>query len=540
MRRFLILLTLLVPIALQAQQPNASQTRYQSKDTVKLLWNLDDSSGVKTTLLGQLIEWYLRNNDYGSTDGIKIQVLTPDGDSIRSGIWLSGDGKVSLFANHQTRLLAQQSGTQVFGNFTVSPVSGGTLPYIVLKNSLGDTTYLSISSTSKLIQLGTGYNLPNVSPATPQNGDVWRSGNVIKYRINNQTIGFDFTTTPVIGMGLRHNGTDYAPGYPDTGAVGGGGGSTRWDSIGNPGANKSFSMAAFTTTFSFGEAGAQIPWRFLKSAGSSSDYWMSYELSAGVLNNIVQWLNGGGNGVHILNNGTMESVGTGKIIADSIATGKLPAVVVLDNERNGFTATQFFRGDTTGPTLNIINPNANGAGLQSLASGSGYGVYGASSGSGTGGTFLSNTGIGLNTSTTSGSSIQRWSHGGTVKADATSAGFIPNTTGGYNLGSYSNHFGDAYFDSLFIGVSDIKKTWRGDGAYVYELHFDGTYTSSNTIIQTGIPTGKTWSYSWAVLNTPPVAFTPGFRVSNDTLYVTSTHLGMEGIGITINMFEQNF
>jgi hypothetical protein len=385
-----------------------------------------------------------------------------------------------------------------------------------------------------------------LDPAVLRNGMMWRKGNNIFYRMNGRTDQYTYGPTPLNGQTWVHN---FGIWSPDSIIGGAGGGSTAWHNIAAPGADKTFSFGTYATTFSFGATIGAGHSYTVTSLNSPANGYLFRVYTDGVTDQkpFGVFTSGTSNGVEMGDDGYFKVAGTGQISAtkwkglDTVARTNLPIQVVYEDERNAFTKTNWIIADSAnGPVFFVKNNNAAGYGERIDVTSSNPALLTVNAGSGASGYFSnSSTGYAIH-STTSGANIQRWVSAAVIRADATSTGIVPFVSGGWNLGTFSYHFGDLYSDSLFIGTADIKKTWRGDGTLPYALHFERAYAANDSIIVTGIPTGKTWSFSSGVVNKPPTAFTPGFLVRNDTLYVSSSHTSMFGIIITVNMFEQNF
>ena len=550
MRRLIILIALLVPIVAHAQwgQPNATITKYQSKDTTKVRWNLDDSSIVRTLNSGQLLELLLRNNDYGATDGIKIQTLTPDGDSTLAGVWMMGNGTLRLLSGHETKIAITPgaTGAQVYGNLIASPDGGATYPLFTLKNSSNDSVYLTMAANG-LHQWNRSTNLPNSWPASPATGDFGRSGNILRFQSSLGTFGFDFGTTPSVGMGWRWNGTNWAPGYPDTSGSGGGGGATRWDSIGNPGANKTFNMAGYVTQFTFGDSPGDA-YSVIDNAGSSAGYL--FRASTDPVSSTRKPFAALGNlnkGIEVTNAGVLQAINGGQINATqfqgsaAVAKAYLDGAVLYNDQSNTSNGnyTQTYISAGTGTVFSITNSNggANANGLNASVSG-GTGVE-AHSSLGKGVFGSTGTGIGGFFKATTGGIPGRFVYNNDTVISVTSTGINPGTTGTKNLGTSSLAWGDIYGDSLFIGASNKEKMWRGDGALV---NFKDTVAVfvTDTVILNWSWVDSTYNVSWNFIGRPPMLASPGGKCyNNGNVELTSSTGPMAGSYVSVRIRKRN-
>jgi hypothetical protein len=540
MKRLLLLL-FLFPVIAAAQ--NSYQIRFQKDSTIIKIYG--DSSYIKRSLAGQLTEWIQRNNDYGSGDGIHIEVKSPDGDSTLAGFWASGDGRVYLFSGHQSKLIASRLGTNMYGNYILNPATGGTYPFFILKTSANDSVWLSMA-TNGLPQWSRSMNLPNTWPASPLTGDFGRSGNILRFQASGGTYGFDYGTAPAVGMGWRWNGTNWAPGYPDTGAVGGGGGSSRWDSLTAPGADLALNMSVYSTTFTHGDQIGDV-FTIQDNAGSTADYLVriATHSSASTRKPIII-LGNAGNGVEMLNNGTLLKVGGGHVSADqwlgldTVRRSSLPVKVALEDEVNSFTQVQSTLINASAVALaGSNNFSGLGFGVQgSHAGSSGAGVYGVATGAATGVLSLSSSGVGVNASSSTGIPL-RLTFGGATVADATGTVFAPNVTGAYDLGSYALHFGNAHVDSLIIGTKDSTLTWRGDGKMLKEINRTTTFTSDTAIINiTGID--STYDATWGFIGKPDLLASAGGKCYNGgNVELTSSTSPMNGKYVWYRVWKRN-
>ena len=233
---------------------------------------------------------------------------------------------------------------------------------------------------------------------------------------------------------------------------------------------------------------------------------------------------GGANGVYLDSTAKFTYMGSGTIDANLwkgltvIPSANLDAQIAYKNVANTFVGPQ--TATATGVLSGFQATAVTGNAISGTATGLGNGVLGAgNSGGGTGVAAQSINGIALLALSTSGT-IADFYYGITEKAKI-------DINGVHTVGIRP------------LTGSDATVSPRGDGTWVYELHKQGAYAANDTITFTGIPTGKTWAFSFGVVGKPTVMFTPGFEVVGTTLYVSSSNAGMEGIEITVSLFEQN-
>ena len=420
-----------------------------------------DSNRIKGTLDGQLTDWSFRNNDYGSTDGIKIQTLSPDGDSTLAGIWMLGDSKVYLVVGHQSKLISSALGTSLYGNYILNPTTGATYPFFILKNSSNDSTWLTMAANG-LPQWSRATNLPNSWPVSPATGDFGRSGDVLRFRSSGGTYGFDFGTAPSVGMGWRWNGTTWAPGYPDTGAVGGGGSSV-WSALTAPTGNLSINMSDKWTQFIYGDIGSVDAFSITDNASSTGAYL--FNVITDPVNSLRKPFAAMGSlnkGIEVTNAGVLQAINGGQVNATqyngSATVGKvyLDGATVFNDQSNTYSGnyTQSFTSFGSSPIM-TIQQNGSGVGLTVNATNNGVEAN-------------STSGIGI--AAYSGTTFAGWFKGPT---SGTSARFISGTDTAINIGSTGINPGVTSTKTL--GTSALKfRAAHGDTLYAYASVTPGT------------------------------------------------------------------